>query len=64
MTGARSRSRRSLGQVFFIPAILALTSLVGLVSGLTGDGVRDALSWALLTLPLLAIAIAWRQRTS
>lgn len=41
---------------FAIPLLLALLSLGGLILALTGDGWRDHLSWALLGLPVIAVA--------
>lgn len=41
-----------------LPTLLFAASLIGLVSALTGDGVRDWLSWAMLSLPVAAIAWA------
>jgi len=57
-----ARQRRSLSAIFLIPVLIGLFSLVGLVSALTGDGLRDVLSWAGLAVPLLAIAWAWLRR--
>ena len=54
--------RRSMGQVFAVPFLLAATSIVGLVGGLNGDGLSDLASWFGLGLPLLTIAIAWHRR--
>ncbi len=45
-------------RIFAVPALIALASIGGLLLGLTGDGVRDIAAWALLALPILAIA--WR----
>ncbi|WP_109806274.1 hypothetical protein [Sphingosinithalassobacter portus] len=45
--------------VFAIPAILAVTSLFGLIVALTGEGWRDVLGIFALSLPLLAVAHAW-----
>jgi hypothetical protein len=42
--------------VFGIPALLAITSGLGLVSALVGDGPWDALSWFALGAPLAVIA--------
>lgn len=42
MTGAELR------RTFGTPAIIALASIVGLVSALIGDGVFDAISWIAL----------------
>lgn len=36
---------RSLSQIFRAPAVVALASVVGLVSALIADGVWDTLSW-------------------
>lgn len=65
MTGPPGRSRRarsSLTAVFAIPAALLVASIAGLVAGLTGDGWADALAWALLSIPILAAAIAFARR--
>lgn len=40
---------------FALPALLAAFSLTGLILGLSGDGWRDAVSWAALSAPVLAI---------
>jgi hypothetical protein len=52
--------RRSLRAIFFIPLLLALASVAGLVIALTGDGLRDAASWAALAIPVLAVGWAMR----
>jgi hypothetical protein len=38
------------------PIALALLTLVGLISGLVGDGLWDAVSWIGLGVPILACA--------
>lgn len=48
--------------VFGIPLLLAICSLVGLVSALTGDGWRDIVAWIALAVPLLAIGRAVQRR--
>jgi hypothetical protein len=53
---------RSLGRIVAVPAAIATASAVGLLSALTGDGWRDAVSWAGLLLPVLAVAWAMRFR--
>ena len=50
--------RQSLGAIFAAPILIAVLGLVGLVSALTGDGWRDALSWLALGVPVLAIGWA------
>lgn len=58
------RSRSNLRQVFAVPMLLAVLSVVGLVSALTGDGWRDGLAWIGLAVPVLAVAWAMRARRS
>jgi len=55
-------ARRSLSHVFAVPVLLLAASLVGLITGLTGDGWPDWAAAALLFLPLLALAFAWVRR--
>lgn len=40
---------------FAIPILFALLSLAGLVIALTGDGWRDLVSWAALSVPILGV---------
>jgi hypothetical protein len=56
-------SPQSALRVLAIPVLLACLSLVGLVIGLTGDGWRDAVSSALLLLPLTALAWHWFRKS-
>jgi hypothetical protein len=59
----RFTQRRSNLEVFAWPLVLGLASLLGLVLGLTGDGVRDLACWALLGLaPLVIIGALLRHR--
>ena len=44
-----------------LPVVIALASLIGLVVGLVGDGVFDALGWIGLLSVLLTIGWAWRR---
>ena len=47
---------------FVAPFLIALASLVGLVSALVGDGVFDAVSWLVFaTLIALALRSWWRR---
>lgn len=48
--------------VFGIPLLLALCSVVGLVSALTGNGWRDAIAWIGLAVPVLAAGWAFGRR--
>lgn len=54
--------KQSLRAIFAMPLLLALVSVVGLVVALTGDGLRDAVAWAALAMPVLAIGWAMRAR--
>ena len=56
------RRKQGLRAIFAIPLLLALVSIAGLVVALTGDGLRDAASWAALAIPVLAVGWAMRTR--
>lgn len=58
------RTRRSLRAIFAVPLAIGVVSIVGLISALTGDGWRNALSWAGLGIPVLAVLWAMRARRS
>lgn len=58
----RRRARQGLARIFALPLVLFAASMAGLVLGLTGDGMPDLAAWALLSLPVLAVAVAWRRR--
>jgi hypothetical protein len=51
-TNAMSRNKINMWRW---PIALGVTSGVGLVSALIGDGAYDVLSWCLLALPLMAV---------
>ncbi|GGE17158.1 hypothetical protein GCM10011529_24550 [Polymorphobacter glacialis] len=55
-------ARKSLRQVFAAPAVIAVISLIGLVSALTGDGLRNIVSWAALGVPVVIAIRAWSRR--
>ena len=59
-----AQARQGLASIFLVPLLLAIVSIVGLVSALTGDGLRDWLSWAGLAAPVAATlwALARRRR--
>lgn len=58
----RKNRRLSLRAVFALPAAIFLLGIIGLVSALTGDGWRDALSWLALAAPVTALVWAMRSR--
>jgi hypothetical protein len=43
---------------FLLPILIALASLIGLVSALTGDGWRDVIGWVALAIPVAAVGWA------
>lgn len=53
-----------LRAIFVVPLLLALVSIAGLVVALTGDGLRDAASWAALAIPVFTVGWAMRARRS
>lgn len=58
-----SKTRRlRLRSILTAPVMLALITVLGLVIALTGDGMRDAASWAALGVPVLTIVWAMKMR--
>ena len=53
---SKSLRPRTLAQIFYLPAILAAITMLGLLSALFGDGAWDALSWVALACPIAATA--------
>ncbi|MBF5056853.1 hypothetical protein Y5W_02147 [Alcanivorax sp. 521-1] len=61
MTPAPRRANTP-GRIFAVPILIAVTSLVGLVAALLGDGALDWISWLGLGLPVAAVVWAMRTR--
>jgi hypothetical protein len=62
-SNARRTSRRqSLAAIFAAPLMIGALGAIGLVSALTGDGWRDAVAWAGLGSPIVAVAWAMLAR--
>jgi hypothetical protein len=64
---SRTTERRDplpLRRIFAVPLAIALLTLVGLVTALTGEGWRDLLSWLALASPVAALLWAARTRRS
>ncbi len=61
-SGPRRRARAGTLRVLAVPCLLLIASIAGLIIGLTGDGLPDAVSWALLCLPIVLAAIALTRR--
>ena len=61
---ARSKAwwKGPVSAVVAMPLVLLVASLSGLILGLLGDGVPDLAASALLSVPLLALAVAWHRR--
>lgn len=56
-------SRRTrLRHIFAIPLLIALVSVAGLIVALTGDRLRDILSWIALAVPIAAVVWAMKAR--
>lgn len=49
----RQSRRQTNSEIFAIPIVLGMLSMIGLVSALVGDGLWDGVSWATLTIPVL-----------
>jgi hypothetical protein len=55
--------RRPTARAYLVPTLLALASVVGLVSALIGDGIFNAISWLILggLIGVIAWALATRR---
>lgn len=57
-----TKHRQSVREVFFIPTLLGVVVLIGLVSALVGDGIWDMVSWLTILAPVVVVILAWRRR--
>ncbi|WP_420142694.1 hypothetical protein [Sphingomonas sp.] len=57
----RSSRQRTLGTIFAVPLAIGLLCTIGLIAALTGDGARDAVSWAALGAPVAVVGWAMRR---
>ena len=55
---------RTPTQIFAVPLLVAVVSIVGLASALVGDGWWDAVSWVTLGVPILLYLIFIYRRRS
>ena len=60
----RKSPQQRLRAIFAAPLAIAILSSVALVVALTGDGWRDAFSWAGLAVPVLTVIWAIKYRRS
>lgn len=51
---SKNLPQRTLTRIFYLPAVFAAITTIGLLSALLGDGVWDALSWVTLACPIAA----------
>jgi len=63
MKPAPRARRQTNGQIFAIPLVLGVLSIVGLISALVGDGVWDSVSWATLAIPILLCGYFFLKRS-
>lgn len=60
---ARPSRGHSLFGIFAVPVILAVVSIVGLLSALIGDDTWNMVSWATLSVPIALIGwLTWAER--
>ncbi|MFT0138151.1 hypothetical protein ACEK07_14615 [Alcanivoracaceae bacterium MT1] len=57
-----NRRYNTPARIFAVPVLIALTSLIGLIAALLGDGVLDVVSWVGLAVPLVIIGWAMKRR--
>jgi hypothetical protein len=62
MSTKAPRRAPTLWDVFAVPIAIAVLSVVGLVAALTGDGLRDMISWGGLGVPVAVTGWAMRHR--
>lgn len=58
-----TKHRQSVREVFFIPTLLSVAVLIGLVSALIGDGIWDMVSWLTILAPVVVVILAWWRRS-
>ena len=58
-----TKYRQSVQEVFFIPTLLSVAVLIGLVSALIGDGIWDMVSWLTILAPVVVVILAWWRRS-
>ncbi|MCA0978795.1 hypothetical protein LCM19_10505 [Qipengyuania flava] len=56
-------ARRKPSAIFAIPLLIGMALLAGLILGLTGEGARDALAWALAGLAPVTLFFGLLRRT-
>ncbi len=51
-----------MSRTFALPLFIGITSIVGLLAALLGDGIYDAVSWLGLGIPVAAVIYAYAKR--
>ena len=51
-----------MSRIFAIPLFIGITSIVGLLAALLGDGAYDAVSWLGLGIPVASVIYAYAKR--
>ena len=51
-----------MGRTCALPRFIGITSIVGLLAALLGDGVYDAVSWLGLGIPVAAVIYSYAKR--
>ncbi len=53
---------QSIARILFVPILLGVAAITGLVAGLVGDGAWDVATWLMLGALPFTFAIAWSRR--
>mgnify|MGYP000899848083 CR=1 FL=1 len=51
-----------MSRIFAIPLFIGITSIVGLLAALLGDGIYDGVSWLGLGIPVVAVSFDYAKR--
>jgi hypothetical protein len=54
MSAVIKNSNKTLWEIFKMPLLMALLTVIGLLSALLGNGVFDVVSWVCLSIPVYA----------
>lgn len=57
------RRRQSSGQIFAVPIVIGVLSVIGLIAALVGDGIWDGVSWLTLVIPIVLCGYFFLKRS-